>query len=191
MSKDVSVEFRDDGEVIITKHRDTAGARETVAAMRRAIELFNKNDDDRPEAFDPDSDNDAPRTPEEEKERRRRMLAEAAEKERERSAAITATGVPPHPLKTRKVATMIDTDDWIQKIDNDLIEKIRKAGCGLAVLKRYVDEGRERWSEHQVAKILMNHWGKDFATNYQAQNSDGLLARRAIEKARNAAWMGI
>jgi hypothetical protein len=41
MSRDVEVDIVDGNEVIITKHRDTEEARNTVAAIRRAVELWN------------------------------------------------------------------------------------------------------------------------------------------------------
>ena len=58
MTRDVEVEIRGD-EVIITKHADTEDARGTVAAIRRAVEAYNKNSDHfTGEAYQPDATED-------------------------------------------------------------------------------------------------------------------------------------
>jgi hypothetical protein len=186
MSKDVSVEFRGE-EVVITKHNDSREATETVEALRRAVEFFNKNTDEMTAgAYGPgdddeedDEDEREAERSQRERERRRRQLAErVAERGR-----LEATN------KLLKGIAMIDTDALVEKIDNNLIELAAKQGCGIAVLKAYVEEDRYRWCERQVTKILTDAWGKDFAKNLQSQTPEGLTARQALEKARNAQWL--
>jgi hypothetical protein len=179
-SENISFELADDGELIADS--DARGV--IVEAMKRAI--AKNSDNDRPEAFDPDSGEDDDREEEAELTQAQRAAAER----RRLLAALARAGVAP-PSATRKGYPMVDTDALVEKIGDDLIEKIRKEGYGLAVVKNFVEEGTFRFSEHQITKILMNHWGADFAKNFAAQTPNGLIARKAVEKARNANWLGI
>src|SRR6516225_5765301 len=99
MSKDVSVEWRGD-EVIITKLANTREADETVEALKRAVEFFNKNDDsytsgangDHEDAEDRDDDEHDERDEEEaELTPRQRRAAE----KRRLLAALARLGIPP------------------------------------------------------------------------------------------------
>jgi hypothetical protein len=182
MSKDVSVEFRGD-EVVITKRADTAEARETVEAIRRAVELFNKNTDEMTAgAYDPPGEDDdeadkdeAELTPAERETRRQRLLIEAA-----RSA-----GVPPPdsgrmvPKRLKGDTAMIDT----------LIEQVSKADLGFAVVKRFVEKDGDELTEHQITALLMGAWGTEFGKRFAAQTPEGLIARYAVAKAKQAAWI--
>jgi hypothetical protein len=179
MSKDVSVEWRD-GEVVITKHADTAEARETIAAIKRAMEFFDKNsDEDRPEAFRPGPGDRGPDDEDEEDEtelsprgqaRRRRQLAEN----------VRETG---RLESTRKDLAMIDPDV--------LISQVSKGGLGFAMVKRFVEKTEsDELTESQVTTLLLAEFGKDFAKRFQADTPEGRIARQAVEKARNAQWAG-
>jgi hypothetical protein len=181
MSRDVSVEFRADGEVVITKHADTPEARETVEALRRAIESFNENS---PEftagAYDPppgdgDEEDDEDETETElsprERARRQRQLAERiAESGRLESTAELLKGV-----------AMMDSET--------LIEKINAAGLGLVMVKRFLEKtDSDELTEQQVTDLLLGAWGAEFGKRFQAQDEEGRIARAAVMKARDAGW---
>jgi hypothetical protein len=77
-------------------------------------------------------------------------------------------------------------------IDPDvLIEQINKAGLGLAVVKRFVEKhgNDDDLTEGQVTALLMGAWGREFGKRFQAQDAEGLIARQAVAKARDAAWL--
>jgi hypothetical protein len=177
MSKDISVEWGDDGEVIITKHRDTEDARSTIEAIKRLVDGINKNTDeftagayDEPNGDDDEEDEaelEAELSPRERERRRsRRRLIEAEERA--------------GPARTRKVATMIDSDT--------LIGQIAKRQLGFVVLKRFAEAGTDELTEAQVTDLLLGEWGREFGKRFQAQDEEGRIAREAVAKARNAQW---
>jgi hypothetical protein len=143
MSKDVEVEWRADGEVIITKHRDTEEARETVEAIRRAVEFFNKNDGEyTPGAYadheDADDDDDGEELSPRERVRRERQMAEAA-RETGRLAS------------TRKAKTMT-MDDLTGVVSN-----ICKRADGITVTKLAtveVEKGASLFSSYERSAML-------------------------------------
>jgi hypothetical protein len=179
MSKDVEVEFRGD-EVIIKRFSDSPEAFETVEALKRAVAWFNKDETDfSPGAYDEPGDDDeegdedktetepSPR----ERARRQRQLAEnVAERDR-----LEATN------KLLKGVAMIDSDT--------LIQQISKAGLGFAMVKRFVEKtGSDELTEGQVTALLLGAWGAEFGKKFQANDSDGRIARAAVAKARDAGW---
>jgi hypothetical protein len=175
MSKDVSVEFLADGEVRITKHRDTEEARETVEAIKWAVEFFNKNsDEDRPEAFDPDAGEDDNEhtddvdtlSPRERRRRDQKLIENSRESRRVESTA--------------KRYPMIDPDV--------VIAKVSEAGCGFALVKRFAESGSDELTEHQVTALLLGAWGVEFGKRFQSQTEEGRIARAAVMKARDAAF---
>jgi hypothetical protein len=182
--KDVSVEFAGD-EVIITKHADTPEARETVEALRRAIEGFNKNDPDFTagayEPGDDDEEGDKNETETEtelsprEQARRRRQLAERiAERGRLESTRKLLKGHTP----------MIDSDTLISEIS-------KRQGLGLAMIDRFVAKGLgDELTEHQIVSLATSDLGgaAEFAKRYQGTDALGRMLREACTKARDAAW---
>jgi hypothetical protein len=176
MSKDVSVEFRADGEVIITKHADTPEARETVEAIRRAVALINKNDETfTPGAYGPGDGGEDREDEEDEAERRARERRDRKLMENSRESGRLAS--------TKRDLTMIDPDV--------LISQLSKAGLGFAMVKRFVEKTEsDELTEGQVTALLMGAWGAEFGKRFQAQDSEGRIARQAVEKARNAQWAG-
>jgi hypothetical protein len=185
-----NVSFEIDGDQVIIRHDGSDLG--TVAAMRRAIEAFNKSvDGDRPEGFDPGDEDETGETPEERRERRRRLIAEADKQERERSRAETEAGVAPN-ARARKVATMVDFDTLshlIKANDDNLIATIKKRHCGLAVLGEYVTKGLgQQWSESQVTQIINDHYGADAVKKMTEQSAEGALLRKALQKANHAHW---
>jgi hypothetical protein len=180
MSRDVSVEWRDDGEVIVTKHRDTEEARGTIEAIRRLVEGINKNSDEYTEGAygehedaehdqgdDDAEDADEELSPRERARRDRKLIANARETARQTSTA-------------KRNLPMIDPDV--------MIEQVNKAGLGLAMVKRFAEMGRDELTEHQVTALLLGAWGVEFGKRFQAQDAEGVMARAAVAKARDGAW---
>jgi hypothetical protein len=180
MSGDVEVEIVGD-EVVITKHADTEEARGTVAAIRRAVELFNKNTDDfTAEAYrDPDAADDGEDEDDDDEIDGGEPAARRRARRLQRDPAALAAALVGERTEKRSETMTADA----------MIESIKKSGCAIAILKRFVKEGKDAWSEFQITKILTDHWGADFAKNLQAQTPEGLLARRALEQARNAQFI--
>jgi hypothetical protein len=156
MSKDVSVEFLADGEVRITKHRDTEEARETVDAIKRAVEFFNKNDGDyTPGAYadhedaedddqgeHDDGDEEAELTP------RQRRAAEY----RRQLEALARAGVPPPGTTTTRKARTMTMDDLTGVVSN-----ICKRADGITVTKLAtfeVGQGGSRFSSFERASMI-------------------------------------
>jgi hypothetical protein len=149
MSKDVSVEFVGD-EVIITKHADTAEARETVEAIKRAVEFFNKNDDQYTAGAygeHEDADDEDRETDEEDEEEN--TLSER-ERQRRRDRALARAGVPP-PSATRKARTMT-LDDL-----TNVVSTISKRADAVTVNKLAtfeVGQGGSRFSSFERATMV-------------------------------------
>jgi hypothetical protein len=168
----------DDIEQIFAKSVDVQKTAERLGWLLGRTFIVEKIDDDRPEAFRPepgdrgpdDEDEDDEELSPRERARRRRQLAEnVAERGR-----LEATN------KLLKAFSM-DTDA--------LIEKISKAGLGLAVVKRFVEKtDSDELTEGQVTALLMGAWGVEFGERFQAQDDEGRIARAAVMKARDAAW---
>jgi hypothetical protein len=174
MSRDVSVEWRGDGEVVITKYADTVEARETVEAIRRAVAFFNKNTDETAEGGYSDQGGEEEDHAELETEPSPR---ERARRQRQLQERIAETGFQ----ESTKRNTMIHPDL--------LIEKINKAGLGFAMVKRFVEKAEgDELTENQVTALLLGAWGVEFGKKFQANDSEGRIARAAVAKARDAAW---
>jgi hypothetical protein len=184
MSKDVSVEWRDDGEVIITKHRDTPEARETVEALRRAIEFFNKND---PEftagAYDPPPGDGDEEEGDEDKTETELSPRERARRQRQLAENVRETGQLEATKLLKGHTPMTDPDTLIAEIG-------KRQGLGLAVVKRFVENGTDELTEHQIVSLATSDLGgaAAFAKRYQGDDALGRMLREACAKARDAAW---
>jgi hypothetical protein len=179
----MSVEFEIENGELILKHDGSPNDVSTVAAIARAVALMSKNDDSYTSgAYGEDVDPDAAELEDARDEEDDEEDDETAGRERARRlqrdpAALAAASVGE---RTEKRSETMTTDE--------MIESIRKSGCAIAILKRFVDEGKDAWTEFQITKILSDHWGADFAKNLTAQTPDGLIARQALQKAKYDGW---
>jgi hypothetical protein len=190
-NNDVEFALTPDGELVL-KNADRDQVRAIVAAMRRAIA---KNTDEVTSAayhepgehedaeHDQDDADDAHAEDDDEEAELTLRQRRAAEYRRQLEALARAGVAPPVTTTTRKAMTMFDDAS---------LEKISKSESGLQLMKNFVGGSDDfRPSEHQVTSFFMSRWGPDnFAKRYQSQDAEGLLARRAVERARNANWLG-
>jgi hypothetical protein len=120
--------------------------------------------------YDELDDGETELSPREQTRRRRQLAENAAERGR-----IEAT-------KLLKGVTMIDSDT--------LIEQVTKAGLGFAVVKRFAEKAdSDELTEAQCTALLMGAWGREFGKRFQAQDEEGRIARAAVMRARDAAWL--